>query len=231
MPNLPPIGRNGLVNSVRKLSGGEVPGWKSVDPSADFIAGMVCKLGTLNGKVVLQAVSGTDDKPVGLFFCHKTTSFYVPMVEYKDAPDAGETILLSKANLLNGSVAVLNTSTGTAYTVTTNYTVSLTNGVITNVNIAKGTALTIQYRYTDPNLTGIDQTLGSGNASYLSDPCEVATLVYDTTRSYSVGDTLYVTTGALVTNNNSGTTTATIGTVTKPPTASDPELYFRLRIA
>lgn len=226
------IGRSGLRGSVRKLSGAEVPAWRKVDSDAEFIAGMVCKLGTdSSGNPQLEVIDGTDDNPIGIFYCHKTTSFYVPFTEEATSPSSTGTINLSHANIKSDSIRVENTSSGSAYTEDSDYSLNETNGILTMITIAEDTELTITYRYTDPNLSGVDQTLGSGKAAYVSDPCEIATIVYDTTRSYSIGDTLYATTDGLITNNNSGTTTATIGTVTKAPTASDPELYVRLRIS
>ena len=93
MATLPDIGLNGLVNSVRKL-GGYIsnPGYRDVDPAAEFIAGMVATLGTdSNGKVILQVASHSTTAPIGLFYCHKTVSFYRTVIQEAHLAPADET--------------------------------------------------------------------------------------------------------------------------------------------
>ena len=79
---LPDIGRNGLVNSVRRLTGLNNPGFRAVDPTANFVAGMVAKLeADSNGNPVLKVADANDTNLIGLFYCHKTTNFYRPIVD------------------------------------------------------------------------------------------------------------------------------------------------------
>jgi hypothetical protein len=235
---LPGLGRNGIINSVRKLSGYDVPGWKEVDESAVFMAGQVATLvADSNGNPVLTTMSGTL-KPIGIFFCHKAVSFYHVIVnEVVTVPAIGADIPLKHAGLKANSYKALvcnsaGTSTGAAYTLTTNYTINDTNGLFHNVNInvSSPVYVALSYLYADATMAGIDQTLGSGKASYLSDPCEIATLVYDTASAtpYTLGAAVYSSTTGYITATSNGTQ---IGTVTKIPTASDPELYVRIRIA
>lgn len=237
--SLPGLGRNGIINSVRKLSGYDVPGWRDVDSTTTFMAGQVATIAanSVTGNPELTLLTGTA-YPVGIFFCHKATSFYqVIRNEVLTVPAIGSTVNLNHAGTkLNSYKALVcnaaGTSTGAAYTLTTNYTVNDTNGILTNVNIsvASPVYIALSYLYADATMAGIDQTLGSGKAAYLSDPCEIATLVYDTASAtaYTLGCNIYSNTTGYITATSNGTK---IGTCTKIPTNADPELWVRIRIA
>lgn len=226
---LPPIGRNGIVNSVRKLSGNIITGWRNVDSAADFIAGYIATLDGTTGKAKVADTSAT--KIVGIFFCHKTTSFYKPVInESITFTGANSSVTLSHANLQNGSVRVTDLA-GSAYTVTTDYTVNHTNGIITHVSggsIGATENVLVDYRYKDPNLTGIDQTLGSGRAAIIEGNGEIATLAYETDAAWALNADVKVSANGLPTVGGSG---ATIGFCTKVPTASDPELQYQMRLS
>lgn len=229
MSVLAPIGRNGIVNSVRKLSGNIVPGWRDVDSSADFIAGMCATLSS--GKLVV-ADDTASQKIIGLFNCHKTTSFYAPAVaEEGTFTGASSSITLAHAYVQTSSGVLVTDSTGvTTYTLGTDYTVNTTNGLITNLNVGIGATDTVlvTYRYKDINLTGVDQTLGSGKASTIEGNGEIATQVYNSAAAWAENTAVTVGSDGLPTIGGTGTT---IGFVTKVPTASDPELHFQMRLA
>ena len=241
--SLPSLGRGGIINSVRKLSGYDVPGWRAVNVTTEFIAGQVATLAanSTTGAPELTLCNGSTAKPIGIFFCHKATNFYkVVREEVVIVPAIGSTVNLDHSNLKASSYRVYysnaaGTSTGAALTETTNYTIAIVNGVFTNVNISVATAVyvVVSYLYNDTTVSGIDQTLGSGKAAYLSDPCEIATLVYDTasTTAYTLGANIYSSATGYITASTPGGTATVIGSVTKIPTASDPELWVRVRIA
>jgi hypothetical protein len=224
---LPPIGRNGIVNSVRKLSGNIITGWRNVASAANFIAGYIATLDS-DGNAVVADDSST--QILGLFFCHKTTSFYRPIVDEEATfTGSGTTVTLAHANLQSGSVRVTD-SAGTAYTVTTDYTVNNTNGTITHVGgggIGVTETVLVDYRYQDPNLAGLDQTLGSGRAAIVEGTGEIATLVYETNAAWALNTDVTVSANGLPTIGGGG---QVIGFVTKVPTSSDPELQFQMRM-
>ena len=230
---LPGIGRNGLVNSVRKLTGGNVTGFRPVSDTAEFIAGMVATLVDDDGTPKLAVADNTSTNAVGIFWCHKTTSFYRPIVE-ESVTVASAQVILKYANVLASSVKVTSTA-GAAYDITDDYTLTnISNGIIGIVGSGSGGAIgatetiLVSYRYKDANLTGIDQTLGSGNAAVLEDPSEVATLVYDTARTYVLNTKLYVNADGIITNATGG---VVIGKVTKVPSSDSAELNYKLQIA
>jgi hypothetical protein len=236
---LPDIGRNGLVNSVRRLSGLNIPGYRPVYAAASFIAGMVAKLvdkSDGNGPV-LDVADADDNEILGIFYCHKTTNFYRPIVDEAQtmgtSPNTATVIYLNHANIKASSVR-LRTSSGLLVLVeTTDYDVNTTNGVITlnstgNGKVGDTAAMLVSYMYEDPTLTGIDQTLGSGMAAVLEDQGEIASLVYDTSKAYTLMGYVYSNASGYLTSANGGG--AKVGIVTKVPSAEDPELRFKLNV-
>jgi len=234
-PLLPDLGRNGLVNSVRRLTGLNNPGFRAVYSTANFIAGMVAKLeADANGDPVLKVADADDTNIIGLFYCHKCTNFYVPVVDevktFSESPNTVWTILLGHANVKSGSVKVYNVTKSEA---TTDFTVNTTNGIVTRTStgshiIAATDTVKVSYLYEEPTLTGIDQTLGSGLAATLEDRGDIATLVYDTAQTYTIMQSLYSNADGYLTNQSGGG--SIVGKVTKPPTADNPELWFKMTV-
>ena len=240
---LPDLGTNGLVNSVRKISGLTNPGYRAVDPSTEFIAGMVAKLTTdSNGNPMVTRAADTDKSNIiGLFFSHKTTSFYravvAEAVTFAASPNTATVGYLKHANLLGSAgtyVMVSSTATVVAdytYGASTNdFTLSYTNGTITRHaagKIAAASTVYVTYMYADPNLVGIDETLGSGLTATLEEHGEVATLVYDTTHAYTIMGPVYCNASGYITSYRTNTADE-LGRVTKVPTNESPELHFKL---
>ncbi len=237
MPNLmPDVGRNGLVNSVRRLSGMNNPGWRNVNADAEFIAGMVAKLtaNATTGEPELTVADDDDTNLIGIFYCHKTSNFYRPIVDesqtFGATPNTAWAVYLAHANLRADSIKV-TTSAGGALTITTDYTVNETNGVVTRTStgaIGASDTILITYSYQDPELTGIDQTLGSGMAATLEDDGEIATLVYDTSKAYTLMGSVYCDADGYMTSTDGGGTA--LGICTRVPTAENPELHVKLTI-
>jgi len=224
---LPPIGRSGIPNTVRRLAGGETPGWRDVDSATDFMAGMVAGLKMVGNKVVVTKYSG-NEPVIGLFYCHKTTWFYRPVVNAEVTFGSDQKAYL-KPYIATGSLVVINPSTGAAISSDSgnNWTIDETNGVLTRVSTTNVPAtVLVTYRYKDPNQAGIDQTM-SGKVSVLEGNAELATLVYNTAAAWTLGATVRAGNDGLLTVGGSG---ATIGIVTKPPTADDPELHIKMRL-
>ena len=229
---IPDIGLNGLVNSVRRLTGLTNPGYRDVESSAEFIAGMVCTLDATTGKLVVA--DNTDTEVLGLFYCHKTISFYRPVQDeehtFGTAPNTSTIVYLNNAYLKAGSVLVTSTG-GVVVADSGNWSVNTTNGTITrnpSGSIAADATINISYLYQDSNLVGIDQTMGSGKAATLEDSGEVATLVYDTSVTYTVMGSVYVTSDGYITSTAGA---KAIGIVTKAPSSEDPEIHFKLQLS
>jgi hypothetical protein len=229
---LPPLGRNGIVNAVRRLSNMPVTGWREVDPAATFVAGQMAKLATVNGKVMVQTVSATSDKVVGMFFTNNTTYFYRTVVleehtfgENVSAPN----IVYVKPYVKAASYVVYADDQTTPKTETTDYTIDVTSGAITRVAIGATDTVYVTYQYKDVDLSGINQVVGSGKAALLEEIGEVATTTYDTTSAtaYTLGANIYKNATGYLTATSAG---SAIGFITKAPTADDPELHVKLNL-
>lgn len=224
---LPSIGRNGLVNAVRRLGDANITGYRAVDSTQQFTAGMIAKLATVDGLTKVQVANNTDEAVIGIFNVSKVNSFYRPVINEPQAFPGGTNgyFTVNYANLDANSVLVTNPA-GVAYAAS-DYDVDAVHGIITRTtssSISSTGAVLVSYRYIDNNLTGIDQTLGSGNVSLIEAPAEVATLVYDTSKIYKINQKLYVNANGLITNVSGA---VQVGIVTNPPTNNNPELFYK----
>jgi hypothetical protein len=89
--------------------------------------------------------------------------------------------------------------------------------------------LLVSYLYQDPTQAGIDQTLPTGLITIFEGPGEIGTLIYDTTYAISVNSLLRCNSLGFL-SANSVLTGKIIGITVSPPTASNPELVFKLSI-
>jgi len=240
---MPALGRNGVVNLARKISGSVLTGFRQVDPNATFVVGQIAKLAAdANGNPVATVCTHTaTDIPVGIFWSHKTTSFYVPVV---DEPitftGSGSTVALKHANLKGTAGSYIRLSItangGVDETYTTDYTANYVNGTITHAGggtVGATATVYVSYLYKDPNQSGIDTTLGAGKVVLLEDKGEIATRVYDSKAVFALtGDNgiIVVSPDGIPTTKTIQATAPIIGKVTKVPTASDPELCFKFSI-
>jgi hypothetical protein len=218
---------NALIRGVRLLSNVDKIISREVDENAEFIPGMIGMLDTdANGKVVVKAHNGSaTTEAVGMFINAKTQSFYKATAESVVAPNPPGTITLKNANVAD--VLVVNATTNTPYS-PGDYTVNTTNGIIsTTTNIPNATPLTIFYRYKDLSTVGFDNSMGSGMTALLEEDCEVALLVYDTSKQYVLNGNVKVNSDGFV--SDSSATGPTIGYVTKVPTLQDPTLHVKLK--
>ena len=223
MAQLPTLGRGALL--CQRLSGLGNPGWKKVLETTEFMAGMV----------VAQDSDGLiyrcDDsaQPVGLALGSKITAFYNPVVNEEVTFD---TLVQNLAHANVQKVLVTNTSTGLAYTVTTDYTISAVNGTITRValgSIAEDETVHVSYLYADPNKAGMDETLPTGLISIANNQGEISNLVYDTSNIIAVGDSLKCDADGFL-STDSSLTGKDVGYVTVAPTSDKPALVFMLDI-
>jgi len=226
--DLAPIGRRGIVNSARKLSQFAKPGYMWRDASAVFQQGMVATKGS-DGE--LEVASSTSKILTGIFNCHKASTFKRPVVE-ESITFTGALSVISLAHPNVSKVVVNKVSDGSAYTVTTHYTVQAAAGTITHVGTIGNTeTVNVSYLYEDPDLAALDQTQKSRKASILADG-EIALKIYDTSKIMT--DSGGYDENVKVTCDDDGLVTTggsiQLGYVTKPPTSGDPELHIMLDI-
>ena len=156
------------------------------------------------------------------------STFYVAVIDEELAFTADSLT----ANLDHAAVSdtLVEYPNGTALTVTTDYTVNETNGIITRTStgalgIVARTAY-VTYRYESTDISGIDETIGSGKATLWEGGGEFETLVYDTSVQYSLNSALYCQADGLLTTTDGGGTN--LGRVTRPPSATDSTLRFKM---
>ena len=249
MPNL---GRNGEVNLARRISGSVLTGFRTVDPLASFVQGQVGRITVdANGNPIVSVCTETSTNiPVGIFWCNKTISFYVPVVDESITfTGANSTINLAHPLLkgaagtyvkfTNTAKTVQYTSGATISTASTDYVINYTNGTIqlanaagpANCTITTTQTVLVTYMYQDMKVSGIDDTLGAGKLVMLEDKGEIATRLYDTAATF---DFTTAKNGVIVCGPLGVPSTQTlydtapiIGKLTKAPTSSNVELHFK----
>lgn len=225
---------NSMVQGVRPLlNNAESTGFREVDSNADFMPGMVAKLATVSGKVVVQAHDGGTAPALGIFLNTKTTSFYKATTETVGPVTQGVAANLKNPNVKN--VRVTDPANTVTYVLTTDYTVNAVNGTITPVaaaGIANGSTIRVWYSYKDTTVIGFDQTLASGKVALYESDGDYEFQTYNTSGTYAVGDKVYVSdvVGSLGLITNVASTSDVIGYVTKPPTADNIMLHVKIQL-
>ena len=236
--NLPTLGRLGAQLYVRVLSGLYSTGYRKVDPNATFVAGTVAKITSVNGASVVTPVTAVTDTPVGIFWSDKVSTFYRTVFsETVTVGTAGVAVNLAHANIQVSSLRITLADGVTPSVVTTDYSIVNTGGIIVNGQITPisghnldGVATCLaSYWYQDPIATGIDQTFGANAVAVLEGYGELATSIYDTSVSYTLGNAIYFSATGIL-SSASGGSAVKIGTITKVPTSDDIELYVKVTL-
>lgn len=234
-----PIGQLGSQLYVRKIGGVNTTGYRSVDTTAEFTAGVLAKLVDNGDGPVVTPVTAVTDIPVGMLWTDKTWVYHNPVIaEAHVSTGNGLTVDLANANVLISSVKITLADGTTPCVYTTDYTFATStggynvNGVLTMTtgNLATAaTAFLVSYRYKDPNKAGIDQTMASGKVALFEGYGEIGTLIYDTSVAYTLGGLIYFTATGIPTTA-SANSAVTFGKITKVPTAADPELQIKVTL-
>ena len=221
---LAPIGRRGIVNSLKKISGFNKPGTKDVADGADFMQGMAAVLGS-TGKV--EVADNTSKVLEGLFNNHNASAFYRPIIdEQQTFTGALSTITMAKANMRSAYEKVTNSAGSTTYVKDTDYTIDYTAGTITlkaGGSIGNTDTVKVSYLYQDTSLEALDLGGKLGKVSIIEEG-EVGLLIYDTTATWAVNSKVTVDANGLVTTGG----TYQLGYVTKVPSSDDPELEIQI---
>jgi len=225
---LPDLGRGKLT--ARKLWGVSAIPHKIAENADDIIAGNVAALTVdANGNPVVKKY-GASDNPIGIFFGHRCLYFYVPVKNLEVEITTTSGTITVQPYVKNGSVAVLdvlhnnNDKYDASHSDLDHGRIAYASAVLQN---GKGKLL-VSYLYRDPNESGFDSTLGTGMITVLRGRGEIATTIYDTSKSYVVGDKLYVNANGMLTSDSSGGNKE-IGIITKAPTYQNPELVFEMK--
>lgn len=213
------------------------------DAAATFRAG---SLVMRNASGLVVASDGTD--VLGVAKWNKTTGLLGTKVDEAIVLTGAVASNLSRANVSNVRVAALPGYGGSAYTLTTDYTVSTTNGTITRAGagIVSGSTAYVTYTFaiTSQELyqnqgtnfwNNVDEVSQADNrVTVITDAEMIFTTQFDSSRTYGLTtatSNLYAATGVglggLFTNDSSGSAEF-VGRVFQLPTASDPYMGIRL---
>lgn len=232
-PSLVPTVVEGL-DLTRSILG-RCLGTHVANPTATFVAGMVVTRDA-NGYIIPCTGAGA----IGIAKWNKTNQLYGTATAESIVLTGTNNIGLKHSNV--AAVAVVNPSTGVAYTVTTDYTVNAVNGTIARVGtgaIADGAAVAVTYRYavqsSDLDFQGrnffnfTDETaMQQGRIAVIQGLSTLFSAAYDTSKVYSVNDKLYCGADSYITNTSNAN--GAIGIVAQAPTADDPFLGFELTL-
>ncbi len=230
-PSLVPILKQGLDLSRTVVS--KALGTHKAAPGALFEAGQF-----LSRNSDGELIPCTGLNCVGMAKWNKTTQF-TGLAKEEAIVLTGTAAIALKHPLVSG--VLVTTVSGTALTVTTDYTVNATNGTVTRVGsgaIADGDTVLVTYRYTvqaaDLEFSGRnffnlldDAALQQGRMTMLQGVGTIFTANYDQQRQYTINQDLYCDANGRPTNVSSGGGNR-VGKVSQLPTADDPYLGFEM---
>jgi len=214
----------------------------SVDPTAEFEAGMIAQLKLIGNDIVAGVSDGT--APLGLIDDVRTSAFTAAQVDEVVYVDAGATTtddngLLVNANTITG-VLEFPSIIQDSFTSTISVILNTVNGIIT---IPAGTELNydadddglndsfkvvVNYIYRIASKPGDDSTIGSGRITIHYQRGIYATDQFDTTQIYPLNANLYVGLDGKVTSEQPTENHPGIAYVTGPPSAVNGTLEFML---
>jgi hypothetical protein len=223
-------------------TGNALPMSLSVDPTAEFEAGMIAQLKLIGNDIVAGVSDGT--APLGLIDDVRTSAFTAAQVDEVVYVDAGATTtddngLLVNANTITG-VLEFPSIIQDSFTSTISVILNTVNGIIT---IPAGTELNydadddglndsfkvvVNYIYRIASKPGDDSTIGSGRITIHYQRGIYATDQFDTTQIYPLNANLYVGLDGKVTSEQPTENHPGIAYVTGPPSAVNGTLEFML---
>jgi hypothetical protein len=207
-----------------------------VDPSAEFLPGMVGQLAVIGNQVMMTVSNGL--APLGIIDDIKTRAFtanswneviIVPATGVM-GPQGLYTPVDIKAELANAYISA------NSFFSTVDVMLTATNGVIT---FPAGTLLNydqlgtgqpnairtiVNYSYQIPNIPGDDSTIGSGRVTVWYMRGRFQTDQFETSQAYPVNANLYVSEYGLFTTRRPTSVSPAIAIVTAPPVPVNPML-------
>jgi hypothetical protein len=204
------------------------------DPAATFLQG---QLVGKNANGIAPANPNGGVKVLGIAKWNKALTLYGVNVDEAIVLPGTTAVALKKSNVSNVRVAA-SANFGTAYTVTTDYTVNTTNGTVTRNGaggIADGGTVYVTYTYqlaaSDYDFQGRnfwnftdDVTIQDGRITVITGWNLIFTTQYDSSRTYLLGDALYAGSATSPTGlfTNLNTSNELVGRVIQLPSATDP---------
>ena len=235
-------------------SNGLPHGFRAVDPTVEFQAGMLAGLTLLDGEVVWTVANGMDIVPLGIIDDNKVTAFSTTVKEEKiiitkkfGEFDTIKPIVESDGKLLEPAIGKLahGNIVASSFRSLPQVELNVVNGLIT---LPEGTELnydldedgvndSIQviasYAYEIADVPGENTTLGSGKLTVWLLPGEYATDQYEPDVDYSVNDLLFCSPNGKLTTEQSiyqqgshRRFSPAVGIVTVPPSTLQSLMQF-----
>lgn len=218
------------------------------DPTASWEEGMIAQIvdagdGT---PMVKPATGASGEVLIGMFWGNKATvltKVEVETVKFLDAnnnPTNTVQLIGTSVRTAANSIRVTNPTTGSAYTITTHYTISA-GGVLTRVSSipAGGTVIVryernilaaelpyvgVDYNRSFDDTAGFEPGFGGGLATVLQGHHIVGTDMFEEGENYLVGASVFVSARGRLSATPG--TKQYPGTVHTPPSATEPVLYI-----
>ena len=223
-------------------SGNALPMSLSVDPTAEFEAGMFAQLKLIGNDIVAGVSDGT--APLGLIDDVRASAFTAPQIDEVVYIDAGTTAIDDNGNLVN-----VNNVTGVlefpsiiedSFTSTESVVLNSVNGIVTvpagtelnydadEDGVNDGFKVVVNYIYRIAAKPGDDSTVGSGRITIHYQRGIYATDQFDVTQIYPLNSNLYIGLDGKVTSKQPTENHPGIAYVTGPPSATNGTLEFML---
>lgn len=203
-----------------------------VDPSANFMPGMMAQLTVIGNQVMCGVSNGT--APIGIIDDVKTRSFTavswneVKVVEAYGVPGPGGALVTPVDVVVNLSHAYVVThsfvSTVDVALNPLNGTITFPAGTILNYDLL-GTGIpnalqtVVNYAYSVPNVIGDDSTLGNGRVTVWFQRGVFDTDQFETNQQFPVGANLYCSPSGLFTTRRYSVNNPAVAIVVGPPLA------------
>jgi len=223
-------------------TGNALPMSLSVDPTAEFEAGIFAQLKLIGNDIVAGVSDGT--APLGIIDDVRTTAFTAAQVDEIVLVDAGVSGTDDNGNLVNladvTQILEFPSIIEDSFTSTVSVVLNSVNGVITipagaelnydsdDDGINDSFKVVVNYIYRVATKPGDDSTIGSGRVTVHYQRGIYAVDQFDTTQIYPLNANLYVGLDGKLTSKQATENHPGIAYVTGPPSATNGTLEFML---
>jgi hypothetical protein len=200
-----------------------------LDPSVEFLPGMVAQLTVIGGQQMATVSDGT--APIGIIDDIRTRSF--------TAVSWNEVIIVPASGSFNGAQYVSVTDINAplahpsiiagSFTSTVRAVLNPNNGILTFLTgtplnydltgsgIPNAIKAVVNYTYNIPNIPGDDSTMGSGKVTVWYERFMFETAQFETNCSYAMNANLYVSEKGFLTSRKPSKYHPSVGMVINPP--------------
>jgi len=210
-------------------TGKSLPYSMPLDPSVEFMPGMVAQLVSIGNQVMATVSDGT--APFGIIDDMRTKSF--------TAISWNEVVIVPSTGIFNGAEFVSTVDItapldnpnilASSFSSTVRVVLNQRNGIITFLagtplnfdltgsGVPNAIKTVVNYTYNIPNMPGDDSTMGSGKVTLWYERFIFQTAQFETNCSYAVNSNIYCSEKGLLTSRKPSKYHPSIAMVTAPP--------------